>query len=45
MKSHKRTCDGYEDESDDEEEDEDEENQEDYMEVEFTGDDETDEVT
>ena len=46
MKSHKRTCDGYKDESNDEESEEDEveENKEDYIEVEFTGDDETYEV-
>ena len=46
MNSHKRTCDGYEDGSDDEEseEDEDEENEEDYIDMEFTGDDEASEV-
>ena len=46
MNSHKRMCNGYEDESNDEEpkEDEDEENEEDYIEVEFTGDDEDYEV-
>ena len=48
MNSHKRTCDEDEDESDDEEpeegEGEYEEDEEDYIEVEFTGDDETYEV-
>ena len=46
INSHKRTCDGYEDESDDEESEseEDEENEEDYIEVEFIGDDEAYEV-
>ena len=48
MNSHKRTCDEDEDEGDDEEpkegEGEDEENEVDYIEVEFTGDDETYEV-
>ena len=42
MNCHKRKCDGYEDVSDDEEpkedEDEDKENEEDYIEVEFIGD-------
>ena len=41
--SHKKRCDGYEDESDNEkpDEDEDEENEENYIEVEFIRDDET----
>ena len=47
MNSHNRTLDGYENESHNEEpeedEDEDEENEEDYIEVEFIGDDEADE--
>ena len=41
MNSHKRTCGGYEDESNNEkpveDEDEDEENEEDYIGVEFIG--------
>ena len=41
MNSHKRTCDGYEDESNNEkpveDEDEDEDNEEDYIGLEFIG--------
>ena len=46
MNSCKRTCDGYEDESDDEDsvEDEDKKNEEDYINVDFIGDGETYEV-
>ena len=47
MISHKRTCDGYQDDSDDdgnEESDKDEENEGDFIEVQFIGDDEVYEV-
>ena len=46
MNSHKGTSDGYENGNDDEEseEDEDEQNEEDYIEMEFTGNDEASEV-
>ena len=46
MNSHKKTCDRYEDESNNEEpeEDEDEENDEDYIKVEFIGENEAYEV-